>query len=370
LFATRSGVVRLDPELPGLANRPPIVGIRSINADRKPLAAGSQIEPGMRALEIQYLGVNLTSPETVIYRYRLDGFDESWQDAGARTEAIYTRVPPGNYSFEVMASNGDGVWTAPVSSGSFTVLPAFYQTEWFAAGTAAAVLLLLFATYRSHIRRISHDISVRFDERLAERTRVARDLHDTLLQTVQGSKLVADHALKDASDQQGMVLAMQRVSIWLGQAISEGRDALNSLRSPGTDTTDLAMSLRRAIDECRINTNATVELSVDGASRDLHPIVRDDIYRIGYEAIRNACFHSRGERIDVTLAYNHDLTMRITDNGVGISDEIVEKGKAGHFGLRGMQERAERIGATFTLVTDAATGSAITLIVPGRIAFR
>ena len=212
-------------------------------------------------------------------------------------------------------------------------------------------------------------MSARFDERLAERTRVARELHDTLLQTVHGSKLVADRALRDTADRDRLVRALEQVSVWLGQAAAEGRAALQSLRASTTESNDLAGAFRRAIDECRNNSSARDAVFRAGTRAGVHPVVRDEVYRIGYEAIRNACVHSHASRIDVVLEYGDDLTLRIGDNGVGIDAAVIETGKEGHFGLRGMRERAERIGAKFTLVSGPETGTAITLNVPGRLAF-
>jgi signal transduction histidine kinase/ligand-binding sensor domain-containing protein len=367
-FATRNGVVHLDPE-GSTANHPPIVSIRSIIADGQPIGHDRLVAPGTRSLEIQYFGVHLTAPENVVYRYRLEGFDDSWQESGRRTEAFYTRLPPGSYTFSVRASNGDGVWTTAISSPPFTVLPRFFQTRWFAAGIVGLAGLIIVIAHLIRVRQIARAMRARFDERLDERTRVARELHDTLLQTVHGSKLVADRALRDTADRDRLVQALEQLSVWLGQAATEGRAALQSLRASTTQSNDLAGAFRRAIDECRNNSRAETPFSVLGRARELHPAVRDEVYRIGYEAIRNACVHARASRIEVTLEYGHDLTLRISDDGVGIDAAIVETGKEGHFGLRGMRERAERIGAAFTLVSSLEMGTAIALIVPGRVAF-
>jgi signal transduction histidine kinase len=234
---------------------------------------------------------------------------------------------------------------------------------------SALAVLLVVLVYRLRVAQISRQMSARFDERLAERTRVARELHDTLLQTVQGSKMVADHALKNSADHTRMLRAMEQLSTWLEQATQEGRAALQSLRASTTEKNDLVEALRRSIDECGRGSGAEISFQVNGNAREMHPVVRDEIYRIGYEAIRNACAHSGARKLEVKLDYSHDLTLRISDNGVGIDSGVIEKGKDGHFGLPGMRERAERIGARFTLVSSPDSGTVITLIVPGRIVF-
>jgi signal transduction histidine kinase/ligand-binding sensor domain-containing protein len=369
-FTTPNGVVHLDPERGVAAVPAPIVKIRSMVADGQPINDKRVLAAATRTLEIQYFGVNLTAPENVVYRYRLEGLDESWWEAGRRTEAIYTRLPPGTYTFSVMASNGDGVWTTPVTSAPLTVPPSFYETRWFAVAMVGLAGLIVGLVHRVRVQQISRVMSARFDERLAERTRVARELHDTLLQTVHGSKLVADRALRDTADHDRLVRALEQLSGWLGQAATEGRATLQALRASTTDSSDLAEAFRRAIDECRSNSSVDTPFSVQGRERVLHSMVRDEVYRIGYEAIRNACRHAQGSRIEVALEYGHDLMLRVSDNGVGIAAAVIESGKEGHFGLRGMRERAERIGAKFTLVSAPGTGTVVTLIVPGRIVFR
>jgi len=253
-----------------------------------------------------------------------------------------------------------------------TQQPYFYETTRFRLAMVAIVLLLVVGLYRLRLRQATARLKVRFDERLAERTRIARELHDTLLQTVQGSKFVADDALEKSNDSVPVHVrqALERLSKWLGQATQEGRAAVNSLRTSSMDTNDLAEGLRRATEECVIDRSMTVEYSVTGGPRDMHPIARDEIYRIGYEAIRNACEHASASELDVHLNYADDLTLQINDNGGGIEPAIVSKGKAGHFGLQGMRERAERIGSKLTLISSPNAGTTITLVVPGNVIYR
>jgi signal transduction histidine kinase len=213
-------------------------------------------------------------------------------------------------------------------------------------------------------------IELRLEERVNERTRIIRELHDTFLQTIQGSKLVADDALEPSADPIRMRRAMEQLSVWLGKATQEGRAALNSLRTTTTQTNDLAEALRRVTEDVLIPSSMAVIFSVVGDAREMPPIVRDEVYRIGYEAIRNACTHSGASRLDVELRYADNLALRVSDNGTGIDTGIANKGKAGHFGLQGMRERAARIGGKLTLGSSSSSGTEIKLVVPGGIIFR
>jgi signal transduction histidine kinase len=213
-------------------------------------------------------------------------------------------------------------------------------------------------------------IDLRLEERLNERTRLTRELHDTFLQTIQGSKLVADDALDPSADPIRMRRAMEKLSLWLGKATQEGRAALNSLRATTTQTNDLADALRRVTEDGLMPRSMAVTFSVVGDAREMHPIVRDEIYRVGYEAIHNACTHSGASQLKVELRYAHDLALRVTDNGTGVDPAIADRGKDGHFGLQGMRERAARIEGKLTLESSSNSGTEIKLIVPGGIVFR
>jgi signal transduction histidine kinase len=167
-----------------------------------------------------------------------------------------------------------------------------------------------------------------------------------------------------------MRAALEQLSVWLSRATEEGRAALNSLRTSTTEKNDLAAAFQRAIEECRIGTSMEASLSVVGEVSEMHPIVRDEVYRIGYEATRNACVHSQATRLQVELTYAEDLVLRVRDNGVGIDPAIVNEGKDGHFGLQGMRERAGRIMAKLTVETSTVAGTEIKLVVPGSIIYR
>jgi len=163
---------------------------------------------------------------------------------------------------------------------------------------------------------------------------------------------------------------MEQLLVWLEQAVQEGRAALNSLRTSTTQTNDLAEAFKRATEETRMQSPMEVSFSVTGDSREIHPVVRDEIYRIGYEAIRNAYTHSKGNRLEVGLRYGKDLSVRVSDNGIAIDPAVAVHGKDGHFGLKGMRERAARIGGKLTIVSSADSGTEVTVVVPGGIVFR
>jgi signal transduction histidine kinase/ligand-binding sensor domain-containing protein len=373
LWFTNTNVVQMvDPAHLSGNVIPPPVRVEAIVADRKSYSFGGNLRlpPLARDLEIDYTALSFVAPQKVRFRYKLEGRDTAWQEPGTRRQAFYSDLRPGKYRFRVIACNNDGVWNTEGASLDFSVAPAWYQTNSFRVLCLAAFCLIAWTIYRLRVRQIAKAISARFDERMHERTRMARDLHDTFLQTIQGSKLVADDALDRSTDPVRMRRAMEQLSAWLGRATEEGRAALNSLRTSTTETNDLAAAFRRAMEECRIHSSMETSLSVAGGARETHPIVRDEIYRIGYEAIRNACVHSQANQLRVELAYGHDLALRISDNGVGVGPAIADGGKEGHFGLQGMRERAVRIAGKLTIVSTANSGTEIKLVVPGGIIYR
>jgi signal transduction histidine kinase/ligand-binding sensor domain-containing protein len=371
-FATTNGIAYANPRRIPINNVPPPVHVETVRIGGKEMtpAAGMALSHRTNDLEIDYTALSLSIPERVLFRYKLEGKDTDWHDAGSRRQAYYEGLAPKEYTFRVMACNNDGVWNEAGAAWAFSVSPAFYQTYWFEALCVSAVALLLAAAYQFRIRQIARGMNTRFDERLAERTRVAREFHDTLLQTIQGSKMVADDALKHTSDAARMRDAMERLSEWLGQAIQEGRTALSSLRSSTTERNDMAEALRRAGGECQFQRPIEFVLSVQGPSRELHPIVRDEVYRIGYEAIRNACVHSEGNLLNVELDYVEDLVLRVRDNGKGIDPQLAANGKGGHFGVTGMYERASRLHGRLTISSSSGSGTQVKLVVPDSIAFR
>ncbi len=371
-FATSEGVAVVDPRHLPKNIVPPPVTIEALKADDRTLtpSLGLRLQPGTRTLQFEYAALSLAAPEHVQFRYKLEGYDDDWRGPIRAREVTYTNLPPRNYRFRVIACNGDGVWNEEGASLNFALIPAFYQTNWFRILCVVSGVLIVWLSYRLRVLQVSKAIGARFDERLAERTRMAHDLHDTFLQTIQGSKLVADDALDLSSDPIRMRRAMEQLSVWLASAMQEGWAALNSLRTTMTQTNDLGAALRRVTEDGIIPSAMAVTFSVVGEAREMHPIVRDEIYRIGYEAIRNACTHSGASRLEIELRYARNLSLRLADNGTGIDPVTADSGKVGHFGLQGMRERAGRIGGKLTIVSSASSGTEIKLVVPGGIIFR
>ena len=280
-FAASDVLQMVDPAYTQKPRYPP-VHIEGVIADHKDYPVTEMLLPALtRDVEIDYTALSFAAPQKVQFRYMLQGRDSGWQEPGTRRRAFYNDLPPGHYRFRVVASNNDGIWNQQGASLDFNVMPAWYQTTWFKLLLVVIILATTWALYRLRIRQVAHALAVRFDERLAERTRIAREFHDTLIQTIQGSKLVADDALDQSADPAKMRHALEQLSGWLARAIQEGRAALNSLRTSATETNDLAEGLRRATEECRMFSPIGASFSVDGGARDMHPVVRDEIYRIG-----------------------------------------------------------------------------------------
>jgi signal transduction histidine kinase/ligand-binding sensor domain-containing protein len=365
------GVAVIDPRNFSENKLPPPVYVQQASADGKDYSASSNLKlpPRVHDLRIDYTALSFVDPQKVRFRYQLLGQDLTWQNAGVRRQAFYSNLRPGSYRFRVIACNNDGIWNEAGATLAFSIAPAWYQTIWFRVLCLALGTLIVWSIYKLRVRQVARILSARFDDRLAERTRLAREFHDTFLQTIQGSKLVADDALDAPVDSARMQKALNRLSVWLEQAMQEGRAVLNSLRSSTTQTDNLAEALQRATEDGFVPQSMKVEFTLVGEARDIHPIVRDEVYRIGYEAIHNACTHSAASQLHVELAYAHELSLDVRDNGKGIDPDVVSKGKAFHFGLQGMRERAARIGGKLNFSSSLDFGTKVELIVPGSIAF-
>lgn len=370
-----AGLQVVDPGRIAGNRSPPPVQILRVVADRKDY----EPEPGLRLpaltrdLEIDYTALSLAIPEKVRFRYRLAGAGGDWHDAGTRREAFFNNLKPGNYRFNVIACNNDGVWNETGATLEFTLLPAFYQTPWFLLLCVTTACCLAWATYRWRVRQVTAILDLQFQERLEERTRIAQDLHDTLLQGVLSASMQLHLAADQVPADSAAKPLLSRVLQLMGQVIDEGRNAVRGLRAPASQEPgpdDLEQALSRVPRELGFTEAAGFRVFAEGRPRPLHPVLRDEVYRIGREALVNAFRHSGAAAIEVEIEYAaRALRLLVRDDGRGIDPRVLEAGRDGHWGLSGMRERAERMGARLKVLSRAGAGTEIELSVPGPIAF-
>ena len=371
------GIAVVDPRHLVVNNLPPPVYIEQVTADRKTYDAsqGLRLPSSVRDVAIEYTALSFVAPQKVKFRYKLEGYDNDWHDSGNRRQAIYTNLPPRSYRFRVMAANNSGVWNEEGALLEFAIAPAFYQTLWFRLLAVAVLLGLLWVAYQLRVRQLAHQFNKTLEARVSERTRIARDLHDTLLQSFQGLLLRFQSASKILPERPDE--AKQRLDSALDQAaaaIAEGRDAVQGLRSAAFETNDLANAITAIAAELTSDLSAldspVIDVEVHGPARNLNPVVRDEAYRIAGEAIRNAFRHAQARRITVEIRYDKRLfRLTVRDNGTGIDDEAILQEPAGHFGLHGMRERAEIVGGRLEVWSKRDTGTEVELSIPGKIAY-
>jgi signal transduction histidine kinase len=309
-------------------------------------------------------------PERVRFRYRLDGFDRGWSPPVTTREAVYTNLGPGSYHFRVIASNSDGLWNSAEAGLQFEIEPALWQTSWFRASIVLVGGLAVWTLVRVRTHRMARQLNLRFEERLAERTRIAQELHDTLLQGFVSASMQLHVATDQLPDDAPAKRSLGRVLTLMGQVIEEGRNAVRGLRSSADRSNNLEQAFSRIPQELGIPTSANYRVIVEGRPRPLHPVIRDEVYRIGREALVNAFRHAGAKSIEVQLEYAaQHLRMLVRDDGCGIDPLVLRSGRDGHWGLSGMRERADRIGAPLKVWSRAAAGTEVELTVPRHIAF-
>ena len=370
---TREGVIVADPRQLSFKNpiQPP-VHIEQITANGKRYAPanGLRLPARVRDLTIDYTALSLVAPEKVHFRFKLEEQDRDWREVVNGREVQYSNLPPGGYRFRVMACNNSGVWNEKGDALQFSIAPAYYQTSWFFAICAAAFLAAIWGIYRLRLYQIAREFNAQLEGRVEERLRVARDLHDTLLQTFQAALLQMQAAYNMFSGRPEKAAETLRRAIAISaDAIAQGRDAIQNMRLSTVVNNDLARDLRTVGSELAAQSSASFDVKVQGLSRDVHPILRDEVYRIGLEAIRNAFQHAEARAIEVEILYGDSLRMRIRDDGKGMNPAILKEGSSGHFGIPGMQERAARFGGKLELWSGPGAGTEIQLSIPGRIAF-
>ena len=377
-FATNNGLAWIDPAHIVRNGLPPPVSILSIGDEkgRQPMSGAVKFAAGTHTVEIDYTALSLSIPERVEFRYKLEGVDKDWQNVGTRRQAFYTSLGPGRYTFQVIACNNDGVWNEQGAILSFSVAPSWYQTIWFRLSGVAAFLVLVWALYQLRRRQLAHQFSMGLEARVNERTRIARELHDTLLQSFHGLLLrfqAASNLLPTRPDEAKHRLdnAIDRAA----RAITEGRDAVHELRSSAEVTQDLpvaisALGQELAADQAGQNL-PDYRVQVEGTPRNLDPILRDEVYRIAAEAMRNAFRHAEARQIEVEIRYDErQLRVRVRDDGKGIDPKFLgEQERTGHWGLNGMCERAKAVGGNLAVWGEVDSGSEIEVTIPASIAY-
>jgi signal transduction histidine kinase len=266
----------------------------------------------------------------------------------------------------VLPDVGGGVVAVAVTKGA----PAFWQTWRFGLAAGLAFASGLLSLYRLRLRQLTRQMNVRFEERLAERVRIAQELHDTLLQGFLSASMQLHVVMDNLPADSPARAPLGHIQRLVGQVIEEGRDAVRGLRSDPGRSPDLGQAFSRIRQELSAEGPGRFRVVVEGRPRPLHPLIRDEVYRIGHEALVNAFRHSHADSVEVEVEYSDGhLRLLVSDDGGGIDPKVLRSGREGHWGLSGMRERAEKIGAEFKVRSRAAAGTEVELSVPGHVAF-
>ena len=321
-------------------------------------------------VSVGFAALNFKDPAHTRYRYQLEGLDQGWHEAtSAQRIATYTTLPAGAYRLRVQASTTTSPWTAPGIALRVTILPAWWNTWWFRSLYLMLMILMLWIAYRYRLRAMSDALALRLQERVDERSRLSRELHDTLMQTIEGSRLIVHTATLPQTDPAQQGEALDKLSSWLDRASDEGRAAMETLRGSTNHHGDLYYGLRQTVDESAGQHKVQIVFPTPASRRAVRPFVQEEAFHIGSEAIRNACLHADATRIEIELRFEPDLLLRVKDDGRGMSSAVASMGREGHFGLACMRERASRIGARLSIDTAPGAGTAVTLRVSNAIAF-
>jgi ligand-binding sensor domain-containing protein/signal transduction histidine kinase len=363
-FPTTKGVAIIDPASIKLNDLPPPVVVEEVRVDDATVdpATAPRFSPGKARLEFHFTALSFLAPEKVRFKYKLEGFDRDWLDAGTRREASYTNLPPGDYHFKVIACNNDGVWNQTGSSFNFQLAPHFYQTIWFYALLIVAAALLTLAGYRMRVRQMRRQ----FGAVLVERNRMAREIHDTLAQGFVAIGFQVDAASKriTASPQAAREhLEMARKLI--RSSLTEARRSVWELRQQASRGGNLASALSETAREMTSGTSVRVDFRVRGTPQTLSAMVESNLLRVGQEALANALKHAAAENILLELSFDHGhVAIRVKDDGLGFRTDEAPTADSGHFGLVGMAERAEQLRGRLSLKSNPGEGTEVELEVP------
>ena len=375
-FATTKGIAWLDSTtIEATRNQlaPPVVITNAIyNGVAYPPTGILRLPSRARSLEIDYSALSLVVPQRVLFRYKLDGIDDAWQSAGTRRQALYNSLSPGRYHFRVIACNNDGVWNEVGANLLFTVAPAFYQTWWFRTLLALAFAAAIWMSIRLRVRSVSRQLQGRLSERLEERERIARELHDTLLQGLLGLMLRLQFSMDQLPEDNPVRADITKALSQSDSMMQEGRERINHLRTSEVGNAGLAERLELFGHQLQSISPVQFHVSVDGIPRPLDPYIHEEVLLIGREALTNAFRHSGATVIAVNITYRlSGVYIRIQDNGRGIDRSVLEAGlKKDHWGLPNMRERAKKILARLRIESPSGGGTEVELRIPSAIAYR
>ncbi|MET0166219.1 MAG: two-component regulator propeller domain-containing protein, partial [Vicinamibacterales bacterium] len=358
-------------------NKPVRIGADSVVTKAIPYVESLTLPYDDNVFSLEFAALSYANSHRNRYRYRLEGFDPDWNEADSKRRlATYTNLNDGHYVFRVHGSNSDGVWNEAGVSLAIVITPPWWRTKWARGLAVGLVLALLWAAYAFRMRQVQHAFDMTLEARVGERTRIARELHDTLLQSFHGLLLrfqTASYLLPEhpAEAKEKLDRAIEHAA----QAVTEGRDAVQGLRASTVERNDLAMAIRTLGDDLATDASAhpapTLSVAVEGLARDLHPILRDEIYKIAAEALRNAFHHAQAGRVEVEIRYDNErFRLRVRDDGRGIDSAVLAShGIEGHYGLRGMPERAALIGGKLAVWSEVGTGTEVELRLPASTVY-
>lgn len=365
-FLTRQGPVWIDPDK--LSNNPvvPTVIIRGLTAEGQHFQdpSGMELQPGTRNVSIDYTALSLSVPNRVSFKYKLEGVDRGWVDPGTRRQAFYTNLGPGTHHFRVIAANDKGLWNERGAALEFRIAPRFTQTWLFYLLCLVIGLGLLWLAYAARVRSISHRLRIRNAERMSERERIARELHDTLLQTIQALMLrfqVAAESVEGADARRKLDIALDRAE----EALIEGRDRVSDLRQE-RHSDELEAAILGTIGRQELPSDLKIGVTVHGVARRIDRTLLKEVNAVVGEALFNVCRHAQAKKADVTVVFEPDqVSISVSDDGIGIDECVLVAGqRAGHFGLPGMRERARQAGGTLTIRSMPGQGTLVRLILP------
>ena len=365
-FSVITGAAMIDPAHLAKNDALPPVFIRSLTANGRTYSTYHDVTlpKSTHELSLDYTALSLTLSERNRFRYQLVGLDKQWQDAGTRRQAFYTNLSPGTYTFKVIASNNDGVWNDAGTSFTFTIPPTFFQTIWFDLLLAAIAICLLWVAYILRLRRATEQVSARLGERLQERERIARELHDTLLQNFQAIILRFQIVANKLGNEDPNRIAMENGLDYADRVLFDGRNQIRGIRTDINALDELSTLLSTYGDELAHLWPLKFHLTLRGTPFGLNPVVRDEIHLIGREALGNAFKHSNGSVVEIEISYlAAEFRMRVSDDGAGIDPEIADRGRPGHWGIDNMRERARKIGAHFKITGHPKSGTTVELTI-------